>query len=137
VTKERLGDHRGDLGLRSSASLGLAQAVEPLPPGTSGGGRWWSRAAAAPDAVHACVTARCPDTTQARVCHVTPIVSPSGAGDTDRLRVLSPTPRRSSRSTTSSQRQRPSGAASQGAACQGLQQAPATTVAAVDEMPLR
>lgn len=84
VSKERLGDRRTDLRFEIIGQLwGSLETVEPLPLRNvgRGGALVESRLPLAPEAVHGVRLAYDARTTtiQARVCHVTPIVSPSGA----------------------------------------------------------
>jgi len=83
VTKERLGDRRGDLRFEIIGQLwGSLETAEPLPLRNvgRGGALVESRLPLAPESVHDVRLAYDARTTtiQARVCHVTPIVSPSG-----------------------------------------------------------
>ena len=84
MTKERLGDRRHDLRFEIIGQLwGSLETVEPLPLRNvgRGGALVESRLPLAPEAVHGVRLAHNARTAtiQARVCHVTPIVSPSGA----------------------------------------------------------
>ena len=84
VIKERLGDRRGDLRFEIIGQLwGTLETVEPLPLRNvgRGGALVESRLPLSSDSVHGVRLAYDARTAtiQARVCHVTPIVSPSGA----------------------------------------------------------
>jgi hypothetical protein len=84
VSKERLGDRRGDLRFEIIGQLwGSLDTVEPLPLRNvgRGGALVESRLPLAADSTHGIRLAYNARTTtiQARVCHVTPIVSPDGA----------------------------------------------------------
>jgi hypothetical protein len=83
VTKDRLGDRRRDLRFEIIGQLwGSLETVEPLPLRNvgRGGALVESRLPLASDSVHGVRLAYDAHTTtiQARVCHVTPIVSPEG-----------------------------------------------------------
>src|SRR5512135_1226176 len=83
VTKDRLGDRRGDLRFEIIGQLwGSLETVEPLPLRNvgRGGALVESRLALAADTVHGVRFAYNARTTtiQARVCHVTPIAGPRG-----------------------------------------------------------
>ena len=83
MTKERLGDRRGDLRFEIIGQLwGSLEAVEPLPLRNvgRGGALVESRLPLAPEAVHGVRLAYDARTTtiQARVCHVTPSAGPNG-----------------------------------------------------------
>src|SRR5512136_2179667 len=83
VSKERLGDRRGDLRFEIIGQLwGSLETVEPLPLRNvgRGGALVESRLPLASESVHGVRLAYDAHTTtiQARVCHVTPIVNPDG-----------------------------------------------------------
>ena len=84
VSKERLGDRRGDLRFEIIGQLwGSLEALESLPLRNvgRGGALVESRLPLEPEAVHGVRLAYDARTTtiQTRVCHVTRIVNPSGA----------------------------------------------------------